>query len=391
MSDPLYFTKEHDMFREMVRKFVQSEINPYVEEWEAERIFPAHQLFKKMGDLGLLGLSYPEEYGGGGADYWYNTILMEELGQANCAGVPMGIAVHSDMATPALVDHGSHELKEQFLVPAIKGECVFSIAVSEPGAGSDVAGISTRAVRDGDDYVINGSKMWITNGTQADYITLLTRTDNRNYGFTGMSLIIVPTSTPGFSVSKKLEKLGNHSSDTGILSFDGVRVPQTNRIGAEGMGFMLQMQQFQKERLVACLMGTAGMEKIVRMTIDYCRQRKTFGIPLIDNQWIHFKLSELLTEIELMKHLNYYCVRKLIAGQDMTREVSMGKLKAGRLAREVADTCLQFHGGMGYVEEYPMARYFRDARLLSIGGGADEIMLGIIAKYEGILPSRRRE
>ena len=391
MSDPLYFSKEHDMFRQMVRKFVQTEINPHVEEWEAERIFPAHPLFKKMGDLGLLGLSYPEEYGGGGADYWYNAILMEELGQANCAGVPMGISVHTDMATPALAQHGSHELKEQFLVPAIKGECVFSIGVSEPGAGSDVAGISTRAVRDGDDYIINGTKMWITNGTQADYITLLVRSDDRNYGFTGMSLIVVPTSTPGFSVSKKLDKLGNHSSDTAILSFDNVRVPQTNRIGAEGMGFMLQMQQFQKERLVACLMGTAGMEKMVRMTIEYCRQRKTFGIPLIDNQWIHFKLAELFTEIELMKHLNYYCVRKMVAGDDVTREVSMGKLKAGRLAREVADTCLQFHGGMGYVEEYPMARYFRDARLMSIGGGADEIMLGIIAKYEGILPSRRRD
>lgn len=390
MSDPLYFSKEHDMFRQMVRKFVQTEINPYVEEWEAERIFPAHHLFKKMGDLGLLGLSYPEEYGGGGADYWYNAILMEELGQSNCAGVPMGIAVHTDMATPALAQHGSHELKEQFLVPAIKGECVFSIGVSEPGAGSDVAGISTRAVRDGDDYLINGTKMWITNGTQADYITLLARTDDRNYGFTGMSLIVVPTSTPGFSVSKKLDKLGNHSSDTAILSFDDVRVPQANRIGTEGMGFMLQMQQFQKERLVAGLMGVAGMEKVVRMTIDYCRQRKTFGIPLLDNQWIHFKLAELLTEIELVKHLNYYCVRKMVAGEDATREVSMVKLKAGKLSREVADTCLQFHGGMGYVEEYPMARYFRDARLMSIGGGADEMMLGIIAKYEGILPSRRK-
>ena len=203
-----------------------------------------------------------------------------------------------------------------------------------------------------------------------------------------MSLIIVPTDTPGFSVSKKLEKLGNHSSDTAILTFEDMRIPKANLIGAEGMGFMLQMQQFQKERLAAVLMTLTGMERTIRMTIDYCRERKTFGRPLIDNQWIHFRISELLTEVEALRHLAYHCTRKLVAKQDMTKEVSMAKLKAGRLAREVSDTCLQFHGGMGYVEEYPMARYFRDARLMSIGGGADEIMLGIIAKYEDILPSR---
>ena len=229
--------------------------------------------------------------------------------------------------------------------------------------------------------------MWITNGTQADYLTLLARTDGRDRGFKGMSLIIVPTNSEGFSVSKKLEKLGNHSSDTAILSFDNVRVPKANLIGPEGMGFLLQMKQFQVERLAGSIMSVSGMERGIQMTIEYTRQRKTFGRPLIDNQWIHFKLAELLTEIEALRHLNYHCVRKLVAGQDMTREASMAKLKAGRLAREVADTCLQFHGGMGYVEEYPIARYFRDARLLSIGGGADEIMMGIIAKYEGILPN----
>lgn len=383
----LYFNQEHEMFRQMVRRFVENEINPHVEKWEEERIFPAHELFPKAGALGLLGITYPEEYGGSGLDYWYETVMLEELGRANCAGIPMAIAVQTDMATPALAMHGTHEQKEKFLKPAIAGTAVFSIAVSEPDAGSDVAAIRTRAEVDGDDYVINGSKMWITNGTQADYLTLLARTSG-DYGFKGMSLIIVPTDTPGFSVSKKLEKLGNHSSDTAILSFDNVRVPQANRIGPEGMGFILQMQQFQKERLSGVIMSTAGMEKIIRMTIDYCRQRQTFGKPLIDNQWIHFKICELLTEVEALRQLAYHCVRTLVAGDDVTKEASMAKLKAGRLAREVADTCLQFHGGMGYVEEYPMARYFRDARLLSIGAGADEIMLGIIAKYEGILPSR---
>ena len=380
-----YFTAEHDAFRRTVRRFVETEINPHVEEWEAARLWPAHELLKKMGDLGLLGLGYPEEYGGGGVDYWYNTVLLEELGRADCAAVPMGIAVHTDMATPALAEFGSDELKRRFLAPAIAGDMVAAIGVSEPDAGSDVAAIRTRATADGDDYVINGAKMWITNGAQADFVTLLARTGGER-GFRGMSLIVVPTATPGFHVSRTLEKMGNHASDTAILTFEDVRVPQANRIGMEGMGFILQMKQFQKERLAGSLMSTVGMEKMIRMTIDYTRGRQAFGRPLIDNQWIHFKLAELLAEVEALRQLNYHCVRLLIAGEDLTKEVSMAKLKAGRLAREVADTCVQFHGGMGYVEEYPMARYFRDARLLSIGGGADEIMLGIIAKYENILP-----
>jgi len=382
-----YFTAEHEAFRRVVRRFVEAEINPHVEEWEAARIWPARDVLKKMGNLGLLGLNYPETYGGGGVDYWYSAVLLEELGRADCAAVPMGIAVHTDMATPALAEFGSDDLKRRFLAPAIAGDLVAAIGVSEPDAGSDVAAIRTRAVADGDDYVINGSKMWITNGTQADFVTLLARTSGER-GFRGMSLIVVPTGTPGFHVSRKLEKLGNHASDTAILTFEEMRVPQANRIGEEGLGFMLQMKQFQRERLAGSLMSTAGMEKIIRLTIAYCRERHTFGRPLIDNQVIHFRLCELLTEVEALRQLNYHCIRLLVAGQDVTKEVSMAKLKAGRLAREVADSCLQFHGGMGYVEEYPMARYFRDARLLSIGGGADEIMLGIIAKYENILPGR---
>ncbi len=382
-----YFSAEHEAFRQTVRRFVETEINPHVEAWEEARLWPARDVLKKMGNLGLLGLTYPEAYGGGGVDYWYSVVLLEELGRADCAAVPMGIAVHTDMATPALAEFGSDDLKRRFLAPAIAGDMVAAIGVSEPDAGSDVAAIRTRAVVDGSDYVINGSKMWITNGTQADFVTLLARTSGER-GFRGMSLIVVPTDTPGFHVSRKLEKLGNHASDTAILTFEDMRVPQANRIGEEGLGFMLQMRQFQRERLAGSLMSTAGMEKIIRMTTAYCRERQAFGKPLIDNQVIHFRLCELLTEVEALRQLNYHCVRLLVAGEDVTKEVSMAKLKAGRLAREVADSCLQFHGGMGYVEEYPMARYFRDARLLSIGGGADEIMLGIIAKYENILPGR---
>lgn len=384
----IYFNDEHQSLRHLVRNFVETEINPHAEAWEEEGIFPAHDLFKKLGDLGLLGLTYPEKYGGGGVDYWYQTVFLEEIGRAESAGAALGIAVQTDMATPALAEHGTEAQKEKFLRPAVAGSAVFSIAVSEPDAGSDVAAIRTRAMPDGDDYLINGSKMWITNGTQADYLTLLVRTDDGEGGFRGMSLIIVPTDTPGFSVSRKLDKLGYRSSDTAILTFADVRVPQTNRIGPEGMGFMLQMRQFQVERLSGSLMAVAMLDKVVQKTIDYTRERHAFAKPLIENQWIYFKLSELLTEIEALRQLNYHCVRMLMAGQDMTREASMAKLKAGRLARQVTDTCLQFHGGMGYVEEYPMARYFRDARLISIGGGADEVMLGIIAKYAGILPGQ---
>jgi len=381
------YTKAHQLFRESARRFIDQEINPNVDAWEEAEIFPAHDLFKKAGDLGLLGLSYPEEYGGMGADYWYNMAFAEELGRVHCAAIPMAIGVQTDMATPALNQYGSHELKKKYLEPAIRGEAVCSIAVTEPGAGSDVASIRTKAERDGDHYVINGSKMYITNGVQADWLCLLARTSPGS-GYKGMSLIIVPTKTPGFSVAKKLKKLGNIASDTAELAFDNVRVPVTNRIGEEGQGFIYQMQQFQNERLISALGAAAGAERILRMTIDYCRGRSTFGKPLIENQWIYFKLTELLTEVQFLRQMCYHCGRLMDRGEDYTREASMAKLKAGRLVREVADTCMQFHGGMGYMEEYPMARYFRDSRLMSIGAGADEIMLGILAKYEGIAPPR---
>ncbi len=383
------FTAEHNMFRQTVRRFVEEEINPYVDEWEAAEIFPAHALFKKMGDLGFLGLTYPEEYGGMALDDWYTVAFVEELARANCAGVPMGIVVHTDMCTPALAKFGSHELKQQYLAPSISGDYVGCIGVTEPDAGSDVFSIRTRAEADGDEWVINGRKLYITNGTQADWVCLLARTsDERSYH--GMSLIIVPTKTPGFSVGRKLQKLGNHSSDTAELVLDNVRVPRANIIGPEGEGFILQMQQFQRERLVGAITTYVSCEKMVRATIEYTKQRQTFGQPLIANQVISFRFAELLTEIEMLRQMCYHCVRKSVEGEDYTREASMAKLKAGRLAREVADSCLQYYGGMGYMADMPISRFFRDARLISIGGGADEVMLGIIARLEDLQAPRKR-
>ncbi len=383
------FTPEHEMFRQSVRRFVEQELNPHVDEWEEAGIWPAHDVLRKMGDLGFLGLSYPEEYGGQGLDFWYTAVFCEELGKTDCSGVPMGITVHTEMCTPALAEFGSDELRKRFLEPSLRGEYVGCIGVTEPDAGSDVASIRTRAVADGDDWVITGRKLYITNGTQADWVCLLARTSEER-GYHGMSLIIVPSGTPGFSVSRKLRKLGNLSSDTAELAFDGARVPRAHTIGPEGMGFILQMRQFQRERLVGAILAYSSMEKVVRQTIEYTRQRQTFGAPLIDNQVVHFRMAELLTEIEALKALCYSAIEAMVEGQDITRLASMAKLKAGRLAREVADSCLQFYGGMGYMEETPISRAFRDSRLLSIGGGADEVMLGIIAKLEGILPGKRK-
>jgi citronellyl-CoA dehydrogenase len=382
------FTEEHEMFRKSVRKFVENEIAPYGDEWEAAGIAPLHDLFKKMGDLGFLGLNYPEQYGGAEADIWFTVILMEEMGKSPVGGVSMAVAVQTDMCTPALAKHGSDTLKETYLAPAIRGEMVGAIAVTEPDAGSDVARIRTHAVRDGDDYVINGSKIYITNGTQADWLCLLARTaDGDDYKGMSLLLLIVPTDTPGFHVSRKLNKLGNHSSDTALLSFEDMRVPVKNRIGDEGKGFYYQMEQFQMERLVGAVGAYAAAEKAVRDTIAYTRDRNAFGKSLLANQWIQFKLGELLTEIEATKHLCYHCASLLQSGaksSEVTRIASMCKLKAGRLGRQVADTCIQFYGGMGYMEETPISRYYRDSRLTSIGGGADEIMLQIIAKLEGM-------
>jgi citronellyl-CoA dehydrogenase len=381
----MQFTQEHEELKRTVERFVANEINPYVDEWEAAGIFPAHQLFKKLGDLGLLGLNKPEAYGGAGLDYSYSMVMAEALGNTHCGGVPMAIGVQTDMATPALARFGSDELRKEFLAPAIAGDMVACVGVSEPGAGSDVAGLRTTARKDGGDYVINGGKMWITSGTQADWMCCLANTSEGS-PHKNKSLIIIPMKTKGVSIERKIEKIGMHSSDTALIHFDDVRVPQRHLIGQEGLGFMYQMLQFQEERLWGAANAIRGLENAVRVTIEYTRSRKTFGKPVIDNQVVHFTLAELTTEIEALRSLVYRATELYVSGKDVTQLASMAKLKAGRLTREVADKCLQYWGGMGFTWENPVSRLYRDGRLASIGGGADEIMLGIICKLMGILP-----
>lgn len=383
----IQFAAEHREFRALVRRFVETEINPNADKWEAAGIFPAHELFAKAGELGLFGLEVAPEFGGQGADHIYNLILGEEIGKADVAGVPMAIAVQATMSTPSLARFGSDELKLKYLAPALRGELVTSVAVSEPDAGSDVAGIRTRAVRDGDEWVITGRKMWITSGSQADWICLLTRTvepgEEVSTGYRGMSQIIVPTDAPGFSVGRTIEKMGNHSSDTAELVFDEVRVPVANTIGRIGKGFQQQMSQFQDERLMGAYMATAAMRRAIERTAAYLKVREAFGEPLINNQYLRFRLAELAAEVDILQQYNYSAAERYAAGQDVTRMATMAKFKTGRLAREVADAAVQFHGGMGYAEENWPARYLRDSRLISIGGGADEVMLRVIAMLEG--------
>ena len=383
----MQFTQEHDAIRRTMQQFIKNEINPFVDEWERDGIYPAHQVFKKMGDLGLLGLCKPVEYGGAGLDYSYGMVMAEELGAINAGGVGMSIGVQTDMATPALARFGSDEMKREFLAPSIAGDMVACIGVSEPGAGSDVASIKTTARSDGDDYIINGGKMWITNGTQADWMCLLANTGDgpvhRN-----KSLICLPMKTKGVEVLRKLDKMGMHCSNTAEIKFTDVRIPKRNRIGEEGKGFTYQMMQFQEERMWAIAACLKSHEKTIDETIDYTRQRKAFGKPLLDNQVIHFRLAELKTEVELLRSLLYRACEEYIAGNDVTPLATMGKLKAGRLGREIPDACLQYWGGMGFMNETRVSRAYRDRRLTSIGGGADEVMLSILCKYMGTLPEQ---
>lgn len=377
----MYFNEEHEALRSMVRKFVDKEINPHVDKWE-ETNAPLHELFKKMGDLGLLGIRYDEKYGGQGLDYWFDLVFLEELGHIKAGGVPMAIEVQTHMATPALHDYGTEYLKETYLKPAIAGDYVAAIGVTEPDAGSDVFGLKTRAVQDGDSYVINGSKLYITNGCQADFVTLLARMSDKP-GYHAFGLFVVPTKTPGFHVSKKLDKLGMRCSDTAELFFDNMRIPADHMIGEENEGFIIQMKQFQHERFSALPATYVGARDTIAMTVDYIKQRKAFGKPLIHNQVLRHRLADWVTEIECLKHLTYHIVRMKMEGLDVTREVSMGKLLAGELGFKVSHGCLQMFGGMGYMNENLITRNFRDTRLLAIGGGADEVMREIIAKMEG--------
>jgi citronellyl-CoA dehydrogenase len=380
MPHDLFNTPEHEMFRETVRKFAEEELAPRSREFdEMGRIDKS--LFKRMGDLGLLGLRYDPKWGGAGLDYSFTTVLFEELTRADNAGVTMGISVHTDMATPSLHQFGSDELKAQYLVPSIAGEVVSAIAVTEPDAGSDVAGIKTRAVRDGDDWVINGSKIYITNAATADWLCLLAVT-NPDAGYGGFSQIIVPTDTPGFRYDL-LDKIGNWGSDTGQLFFEDVRVPVANTIGDIGRGFQQQMMQFQDERLIGCISALAGSRLLWEATKKYCEERVLFGKPLSKMQVTQFKFVEMLTLLTAARELTYACVRKRVAGEDATEEITMAKIFSGRAVRKVADECIQLHGGYGYMKESIAGRAFVDSRLLSIGGGADETMIHYLAKMLG--------
>jgi citronellyl-CoA dehydrogenase len=383
----MQMTHEHEEIQRTLKRFIDDEINPHVDEWEAAEAFPAHQVFKRLGQLGLLGLTKPEKYGGMGLDYSFSVAMAEALGHIACGGVPMAIGVQTDMATPALARFGSEALCKEFLVPAIAGDAVGCIGVSEPGAGSDVASIKTTAKKDGGDYVINGAKMWITNSLQADWMCLLANT-SEGAAHKNKSLIMVPMNTPGVVKAQKIRKIGMMSSDTGLIHFDDVRVPQTNRVGEEGMGFTYQMMQFQEERLWAAANAIQSLLNCIQQTADYARERQIFGKSVLDNQVVHFKLAELKTEVEALRALVYLATEKYIAGQDVTEWASMAKLKSGRLLRIVPDECMQYWGGMGYTWDNRVSRLYRDGRLASIGGGADEVMLGIICKHMHTLPRR---
>lgn len=383
------FTPEHEEIRRTVSHFVQTEMNPYIQDWEEHPPLPAHDLFKKLGDLGILGVTKPEAFGGLELDYTYGVVVAEEIGACLAGGPAMAIGVQMAMATPALARFGNDALREEFLRPAIAGDMVASIAVSEPQAGSDVAQLKTQAVKQGDDFVINGTKMWITNSSQADFFCLLANTSDGPV-HSNKSLIVVPADTKGISLDKPLNKMGMRSSDTHQVYFDNVKVPQRNLIGQEGQGFMMQMVQFQEERLWAAANLLRNMENCINETIEYCSERKVFGQPLINNQSIHFRMAELQTEVEALRALVYQAAQAYVDGTDVTRLASMAKLKAGRLVREVSDACLQYWGGNGFMWDNNVSRAYRDGRLASIGGGADEVMLGIICKLMNILPGKSK-
>ena len=376
----MHFTAEHEALKASLETYIEPEFNPYVDQWEEDGIFPAKALFRKMGEAGFLGICHPAEFGGAGLDYSYGLVFAETVGTIHCGALPMAIGVQTDMATPALARFGNDDVRERFLRPSIAGEYVACLGVSEPSAGSDVSGIRTTAIKDGEDYVINGTKMWTTNGTQADWMCLLAITDGQGHVHHNKSLICVPMDSPGISTAPRFRKLGMHSSDTTQVFFEDVRVPQANLIGEEGKGFAYQMAQFQIERLWAGAAGLRSKERLIRLTREYAASRKMFGQSVLDFQSVAFRLAELETEVELLRSLVYRAAEAHVAGEDVTRLATMAKPKAGRLGREVSDACLQYWGGQGYMWESEVARAYRDSRLGSIGGGADEVMLQILSR-----------
>jgi citronellyl-CoA dehydrogenase len=375
-----FFGEEHDIFRKTLRDFVDKELAPHVDEWEREELFP-REVFKRCGELGFLGVHYPEDVGGSGGDYWYSVVWGEELVRARCSGLAMSLAVQTDMATPIIGELGTREQKQEFLEPAIRGDFIAALGISEPNCGSDVASIQTTARRDGDDYVINGAKLWITNGTRADFITLAVRTGDKGYG--GISLVLFPTKTKGFKVTRKIKKAGNHASDTAELSFEDCRIPRRYLLGEENHGFYYIMMNFQGERLIAAVKAVAGSQFHLDNTIKYMQEREAFGRPILKFQVWRHTMAELHTEVEAARWLTYRACDLFNRKQEAVKEITMAKLFAGELLNKVTDRCMQAHGGFGYAEEFGMARAWRDARLITIGGGTSEIMKEILSKRFG--------
>ena len=377
-----FFREEHEMFRKSVEQWLAKEIAPHVEEWERAELFP-REVFKRAGELGFLGAHYPEDVGGAGGDWWYGAAWGEALVKGRCAGLAMALMVQTDMATPIIGELGTREQKEEFLAPALRGEKIAALGVSEPNCGSDVASIRTTARRVDGDYVINGAKCWITNGTRADFITLAVRTGAENSGFGGVSLVTFPTDTKGFSVTRKIKKMGNHSSDTAELSFEDCRIPARYLLGEENHGFYYIMMNFQGERLIAACSAVAGAQQCLDETIQYTTDRTAFGRPILKFQVWRHQFAQLATEIEGARWLTYRACDLFNRKEDAVKEITMAKLLAGELACKVADRCLQAHGGFGYSDEFPISRYYRDVRLVTIGGGTSEIMREIISKRLG--------
>jgi alkylation response protein AidB-like acyl-CoA dehydrogenase len=375
------FTDEHEQLRESIRTFVLRELTPHKDEWE-ETTFP-NWVFSRMGELGLLGLDKPEEYGGQGGDYFTSLVLAEEIVRAECGGLTMGVAVHTDMAMPPILAFGTEEQKQQWVVPAIRGEKILCLGITEPDAGSDVSAIKTRAVRDGDEWVINGSKTYITNGHRADLIVLVTKTDP-DAGYDGFTLFLVPMDAPGVILEAKLQKLGMHASDTALLAFQDVRVPDSAVLGQVGKGFHHIMWELQSERMIAAAGCVAGAQLVFDKTLRYAQERVAFGRPISKFQAIRHKFADMATKIETARQLTYVTAWRYANGEYPVREISMAKLYTSRMFCEVADECLQIHGGAGYMKEYGIERVWRDARLNRIGAGTDEIMLDVIGKSYGL-------
>ncbi|MGZ4128215.1 MAG: acyl-CoA dehydrogenase family protein [Actinomycetota bacterium] len=376
------FTPEHEHLRASMRAFVDRELAPYAEEWERAGNFP-DWVFTTLGDAGYLGLAYPEEVGGQGGDYISTLVLKEEMARCGSGGVGMAVAVQTDMATPPILKYGTPAQIDEYLRPAIKGTKIACLAITEPGAGSDVANIQTTAVRDGSDWVINGRKIFITNGVRAHFCTLVARTD-KPAGHHGFSLFLVPTNTPGWTVTKRLDKLGMHASDTAEIAIEDVRLPSDALLGVEGEGFMQIMWELQGERLVGVAGSMAGSQRLLEACIQYAKDRHTFGKPIGKNQAISHRLATMATEIEAARQMIYDAAWKFGNGEYPVKEISMAKLYGGIVASRVANEAMQIFGGAAYTMDLPIQRAWRDSRLIRIGGGTDEVMREVISKLMGL-------